>query len=79
MLFLDDRIQMQVTTQDRALGNEIENQHVKKLHLATHHHRETRDHTRHLQETQERMKMSRPHEAVITTNLLAQGQAYLAH
>ena len=79
MLFLDDRIQTQVTTQDQALGNEIESQHVKKLHLATHHHRETRDHTHHLQETQERMKTSRPHEAVITTNLLAQEQAYLAH
>ena len=73
MLFLDNRIQMQVTTRDQALGNEIESRHVKESHLATHHHRETRDHTHH------RTKTSRPHEAVITTNLLAQEQAYLAH
>ena len=79
MLYLDNRIRMQVTTQDQALCNEIENQHVKKLHLVTHHHRETRDHTHHLQETQERMKTSRPHEAVITRNLLAREQVYLAH
>ena len=45
--------------------------------LTTHHHQETRDHTHHLQETQEQMRMSRPHEAVIMRNLLAQEQAYL--
>ena len=76
-MLLVDRIQMQVTTQDQVLGNEIESQHIKKFHPTTHHHQETRDHTHHLQETQEQMRMSRPHEAVIMRNLLAQEQAYL--
>jgi hypothetical protein len=47
--------------------------------LTTDHHQGTQDHTHHLQETQEQTRMSRPHEAVIKRNLLAQEQAYLAN
>ena len=78
MLLLVDQIRMQVTTQDQVLGNKIETQHIKKFHPTTHHHQETRDHTHHLLETQEPVRISRLHEAVIMRNLLAQEQAYLA-